>query len=121
MASSRYQHLLCFDLRFAAIVERDFDIMLVLEGGGAVNVLNLVIAEITLVDTVKAFDVGIALLLEGSPVEGGCFLEMKAICTGIVEGLPDRSGAPGDLLWDTTAMELASLYTGSKGERITQR
>jgi hypothetical protein len=64
------------------------------------HVLDLVVVEVALVDAVEAVDVGVALVLEGRPVEGRRLLEVEAIRLGLVDRLGNGGGVEGDLLGD---------------------
>ena len=68
----------------------------------AVDVFHFVIAQVFLVDTVKAFDVDISLVLEQCPVKRGSCLNSEAVGSGIANGLGDGSGIPGYLLGDAS-------------------
>lgn len=48
---------------------------------------DLVVAEVALVNAIEALDVGVALVLESRPVEGGSLLDREAIGFGVVNGL----------------------------------
>lgn len=61
------------------------------------NVFDLVVGEVSFVDAIEALDVRIALVLEGSPVEGSCLLDRKPVGLGFVDGLGESSGIEGDL------------------------
>jgi hypothetical protein len=58
--------------------------------------------QVLLVDSVQALDVGVTLVLEGGPVEGGSFLDGETVGLGLVDGFLDGGGVPGDLLGHTT-------------------
>ena len=81
------------------VVERDAHRLCVEEGGASVQVLDLIVVEVTFVDAVQPFDVGVALLLESWPVEGGGLGGGEAVGAGFVsEGVGDGGGVPSDLL-----------------------
>jgi hypothetical protein len=65
-----------------------------------VHVLDLVVGEVTLVDAVEPEDVGVALLLECGPVEGGGFFYVEAVRLRVVDRLGDGGGVEGDFLGD---------------------
>lgn len=73
------------------------------------QVLNLVVEEVALVDVIQALDVGVALVLEGRPVEGRRLLQAEAVGLGLVKGLGYRSGVESYFLRDTSAEMLAAV------------
>jgi len=77
-----------------------------------VYVFDLLVGEIALVNAVEALDVGVALVLERGPVEGGGLLDIEAICFCLVNGLGDKCGVVGDLFGDATTRgsRLATSY-----------
>ncbi len=100
VAAGGDEDLLGVDHRLGAVVERHLDRVGRDDLGPAVHVLDLVVGEVALVDAVEAVDVGVALLLEGGPVEGRRLLHAEAVRLGLVEGLGDGGGVEGDFLGD---------------------
>ncbi|KAI6757627.1 hypothetical protein HG531_003452 [Fusarium graminearum] len=87
LASNSDKNLLGVDQNFGVVVECDLGLVLGGEAGPTVYVIDLVVVEVSLVNTVQALDVSVTLGLEGGPVEGSCLLDGEAIGFGIVDGL----------------------------------
>lgn len=96
------EDLLGVDDDLGSVVESHLGLVLGQELTPAVEVLNLVIDEVSLVDSVESLDVGIALVLKCRPVEGSCLLDGEAVGLGLVDGLGQGGGVEGDLLGNAT-------------------
>lgn len=94
------ERLLGLDGLDVAVVEADVHGVGVLEGGAPVDVLDVVVVEVALVDAVEALDVGVALVLEGGPVEGCGLADGEAVRGGFVYGLGHGGRVPCYLLGD---------------------
>lgn len=63
----------------------------------------MVVVQVTLVDAIEPLDVGVALVLESFPVEGGGLRYAEAVRLGLVDRLGDGGGIEGDLLGNAAA------------------
>ena len=106
VAADGDQDLLGIDGGLGAVVEHDFDGLGRGEVRAAVDVLDLVVVEVPLVDAVQPLDVGVALLLEGAPIEGRALINRKAIGGGFLDRLGDGGGVPGYFLRDAAGLSL---------------
>lgn len=97
LATDGDEDLLGVDDDLGAVVLCDLDLVLGEEPAPAREVLDLVIAQVALVDAVEALDVGVALVLEVVPVEGGGLLDGEAVGFGVADGLGEGGGVVGDL------------------------
>ena len=98
VAAHGNQDLLGVDDRLGAIIKGNLDRVGRHELGPAVNIFDLVVSEVALIDAVETGNIGVALVLEGSPVEGSSLLEAEAVVLGLVNGFGNESGVEGDLL-----------------------
>lgn len=62
------------------------------------QIFNLVLVQVSLVDTVQSLDVGVPLILKVGPVEARMFLDVEAVGLGLVYRLVDRGSVPGNFL-----------------------
>lgn len=96
------EDLLGVDEDLGSVVESHLSLVLGQELTPAVEVLDLVVGEVSLVYSVESLDVGIALVLECRPVEGRCLLDRETVGLGLVDGLGNGGGVEGDLLGNAT-------------------
>lgn len=108
VAADGDEDLLGLDGGLGAVVEGDLGLVLAGQAGPAVEVLDLVVVEVALVDAVEALDVGVALVLEGRPVEGGRLGDGEAVRLGLVDRLGDGGGVEGDLFGDAAGASFMS-------------
>lgn len=104
LAADGDEDLLGVDENLGAVVKRDLDLVLGDETAAAVEVLNLVVAEVALVDAVEALDVGVALGLEAGPVEGRSLLDGEAVGLGVVDGFGNGGSVEGDLFGNASSI-----------------
>jgi hypothetical protein len=112
--SNSDQNLVCADVLLLAILTNNLDDMLGDERGGAVQVLDLVVVEVLFVDSVQALHVSVTLVLEGGPVKGGGFLDREAVVLGLLDGLGDGGGVPGDLFGHASVVVVRSWLSWLK-------
>jgi len=101
------EDLLCAHLLLLTVLAHDLDDVLGDERGSSIEVLDLVVLEVLLVDSIQTLDVGVTLVLEGGPVEGSSLLNREAIGLGFVDGLLDGGGVPGNLLGHTSVWSMS--------------
>lgn len=61
------------------------------KGGHARDVVDMVLLEVALVDSVEALDVGVSLVLQGVPVKSGGSDLGKSVFLGIMNSFSNRS------------------------------
>lgn len=96
------EDLLGVDEDLRSVIESHLGLVLGQQLTPAVKVLDLVVDEVSLVDSVESLDVGVALVLECRPVEGGRLLDREAVGLGLVDGLGNGGGVEGDLFGNAT-------------------
>ena len=75
------------------------------------DVLDLVVVEILLIDSVKTLDVGVTLVLKGCPVKRSSSFDRETIGFGFMDGFSNRGGIPGDFLWNTARSKNEELIS----------
>ena len=79
MAAGGEENLFGTDGLFGAVVEDDFNFVLVKEVSAAVEVFYVVFFKVPFVDAIQAFHIVISFVLESFEVKRGRFFDIEAI------------------------------------------
>ena len=79
MTTDGEKDLLGADSLFAAIVEDDFGFVLGKKVRTAMEVLYFIVVEVLFINAIQPSNVGVALMLEGCPIEGSSSVDRKAV------------------------------------------
>lgn len=91
MLTSGNQNVLGFYLDGFGLGLLDADSVGTDKASPALEVFNRVVAQVTLIDTIKTLDVSISLAFQESPVERRHLLEVEAIAWSVAQSFSDRS------------------------------
>ena len=106
MTTNCNEDFLGADGLFATVIEGDFDFIFREKMRAPMKVFYFVIMKVLFIDAIQPSDIGVALMLEGSPIEGSGGLDREAIGSCFLDAFGNSGGVECYFLG----------YTATRGE-----